>query len=68
MVVRGKIQLRDYGTGILSKEGVKREARIAIGALTVMETVERERRIERRKEERGEMGRKASLAKGELFF
>lgn len=53
-VARGKIQLRGYGTGIQSEEGVEIEARIVIGALAGMETVERKRRKERRKEERDE--------------
>lgn len=62
-VARGKIQLRGYGTGIQSEEGVEIEARVVIGALAGMETVERKRRKERRKEERDEMVGKGILSR-----
>lgn len=60
-VARGKIQLRGYGTGIQSEEGVKIEARIVIGVLAGMEFVERKRRKER-KEGRDEMVGKGILS------
>lgn len=62
MAVRGKIQLRNYRTGIRSEESVAIEARIVIGVLAMMKTLERKRKKERRKEERGEMRRKGILS------